>query len=374
MKKSYFKFIALGSLVVLTLTYSCKKLLNTPPVGSLSASVLANKAGLDGLLIGAYHMLSGFSTSYGGDIESGIDNWSEGGIASDDAYKGSNTTDQAPFAPEIENHTLDAANGYIAQKWQVSYDGVQRANDVIREIPLIKDGSVSAAYGAEAIAEARFLRGVFHMEVAKVFRNAPYVDETVTYAAGNYNVANAGPIWANTEADFTAAMAGLPNTQSQLGRANKYAAEAMLAYANMFDHKYATAIPLLTDLINNGVTSGGAHYALGPYEDNFNAAHNNSPESVFAVQMTVNDGSNGNNGNPGQTLNFPSVGNTTCCGFYQPSITLGNAFQVDANGLPLLGYTGGIPNSNMVNIPSDHGYGLRSSTQGQPQGNTGYKT
>jgi len=151
-------------------------------------------------------------------------------------------------------------------------------------------------------------------------------------------------------------MAVLPATQPQIGRANKYAAEAMLAYANMFDHKYSAAIPLLTDLITNGVTSGGAKYALEPYENNFNAAFNNGPESVVAVQMTVNDGSGGNNGNPGQTLNFPAGTYTSCCGFYQPSITLGNAFQVDAAGLPLLGYTGGIPNSNVVNIPNDHGY------------------
>jgi len=151
-------------------------------------------------------------------------------------------------------------------------------------------------------------------------------------------------------------MNALPTTQPQIGRFNKYAAEAMLAYALMFDHKYATAIPLLTDLINNGVTTGGAKYSLGPYENNFNAKYNNSPESVVAVQMTVNDGSNGNNGNPGGTLNFAAGTYTSCCGFYQPSLTLGNAFQVDVNGLPLLGYTGGIPNSNLVNIPNDHGY------------------
>src|ERR1700739_4813072 len=110
MKKSYSKFIALGSLVILTLTYSCKKILNKEPVGSLSQSVLANKAGVDGLLIGAYHMLSGWTSTYGTPWEGGIDNWTYGGIASDDAYKGSNTTDQAPYAPEIENHTLDANN------------------------------------------------------------------------------------------------------------------------------------------------------------------------------------------------------------------------------------------------------------------------
>jgi len=356
MKKSFSKFIALGLLVVLTLTYSCKKLLNKEPVGSLSQSVLANKAGLDGILIGAYHMLSGWTSNYGTPWEGGIDNWTYGGIASDDAYKGSNTTDQAPYAPEIENHSLDASNEYVQEKWTDEYIGIQRANDVIREVPLITDGSVSAAYGAEAIAEAKFCRGVFEMELAKVFRNAPYVDESVTYSAGNFKVPNPGPIWDKVEADFTAAEAGLPATQSQVGRANKWAAEAMLAYALMFDHKYSTAIPLLTDLISNGVTSHGDKYALGPYENNFNASFNNSPEAVFQVQMTVKDGSGGDNGNPGLSLAEASGTYTSCCGFYQPSITLGNAFQT-VNGLPILGYgAGGVPNSNLTNVPNDHGY------------------
>jgi hypothetical protein len=367
MKKSFFKFIALGSLVVLTLTYSCKKLLNKEPTGSLSASVLANKAGVDGLLIGAYHMLSGFTNTYGTSWEGGIDNWTYGGIAADDAYKGSNTTDQAPFAPEIENHTVDGNNEYLEEKWTDEYNGIQRANDAIREIPLVKDGSVTAAYGGEVIAEARFLRGVFEMELAKVFRNVPYVDETVTYSTGNYNVPNPGPIWDKIEADFLFAMGnsttaptsatapGLPTTQAQIGRANWYAAEAMLAYAYMFDHKYSSALPLLTDLINNGRTAGGTPYALGPYENNFNASFNNSPESVFAVQMTVNDGSGGDNGNPGEALNFPAGTYTGCCGFDQPAITLGNAFQT-VNGLPILGSTGGIPNSNLTNLINDHNY------------------
>ena len=107
----------------------------------------------------------------------------------------------------------------------------------------------------------------------------------------------------------------------------------------MFDHKYSTALPLLTDLINNGVTSSGAKYALGPYEDNFNAVKRNSPEGVFQVQMTVNDGSGGNNGALGDDLNFPAGTYTGCCGFYQPSISLANAFQTQ-NGLPLINADG----------------------------------
>jgi len=362
--KKYSKFIALGSLAILTLTYSCKKLLVKEPVGSLSASVLANKAGLDGLLIGAYSMLDGAAaggaTGYGTSWETSISNWVYGGIASDDAYKGSNTTDQPTAAP-IENHSLDASNEFINEKWVFNYYAIQRANDVIREVPLIKDGSVSAAYGAEAIAEAKFLRGVYHMELAKMYRSVPYVDENVTYGAGNYNVPNPGPIWDKIEADFTAAMNGLPTTQSQIGRANKYAAEALLAKAYMFDHKYSTALPLLTDLITNGVTSSGAKYALGPYENNFNASTKNGPEAVFNVQMTVKDGSGGNNGNLGDDLNFPAGTYTGCCGFYQPSLTLADAFQVDANGLPMFQRNAnGVPASNITPLPNDHGYVLKN--------------
>ncbi|WP_295675267.1 RagB/SusD family nutrient uptake outer membrane protein, partial [uncultured Mucilaginibacter sp.] len=190
------------------------------------------------------------------------------------------------------------------------------------------------------------------------------------------NVPNPGPIWDKIEADFTAAMAGLPKTQGQIGRANYYAAEAFLAKAYLWDHQYAKAKTALDDLIANGETAGGTKYALSAnYEDNYNAVKKNGPESVFAVQMTVNDGSNGSNDNAGEALNFPAGTYTGCCGFYQPSYTLANAFKVDANGLPMLGttsmvcadfsannsttvnVTANLPNYNVVNLANDHGLG-----------------
>ena len=356
MKKIRLKLIAASILVTLVLTYSCNKFLDKKPVGSLTPDVLANKAGVDGLLIGAYSMLDGYTNSAGTGWESGIDNWVYGGVASDDAYKGSNTTDQ-PNIPAIENHSIDASNEFLEEKWAAFYNAVQRANDVIREIPLVTDGSVSSDYSTEVIGEARFLRGVFHLELAKVFRNVPYISDSVTYAAGNYNVGNPGPIWDKIEADFIAAMAALPKTQSNIGRANYYAAEALLAKAYMFDHQYAKALPLLTDLISNGVNAGGLKYALGPFEDNFNAVKRNGPESVFAVQMTVNDGSGGANGNFIDVLNFPAGTYTNCCGFYQPSYSLANSFKVDINGLPMfqIDATTGFPMYDDVNLKNDHG-------------------
>jgi hypothetical protein len=363
MKKSNIKIVLFSIPIAAAAFYSCKNYLNKPPVGSLSPGVLASKAGVDGLLIGAYSQLDGWSngnTNQGGSFtswETSSTNWVWGGIASDDAYKGSNTTDQPPAAP-IENHSVDPSDEYLSEKWAFGYNGAQRANDVIREIPLVTDGSITPAEAAEDIAEAKFLRGVYHLELAKLWRNVPYVNETITYAAGNTNLPNPGPIWDSIERDFTEAMAVLPKTQVEVGRATYYAAEAFLAKTYMFDHQYATALPLLTDLITNGVTSQGAAYQLGPFENNFDAAHRNNSESVFCVEMTTNDGSGGANSDQGDILNYAAGPYTGCCGFYQPSISLANSYQVDVNGLPmfLVDQPGnGWPAYDDVPLPNDHG-------------------
>ncbi|MBS1530156.1 MAG: RagB/SusD family nutrient uptake outer membrane protein, partial [Bacteroidetes bacterium] len=363
MKRNLF-LITLASALFLALSYSCKKVLNQPVANQLSPAVLATKAGVDGLLIGAYAVLpmSGNITT-GETWGASVSNWHFGGTASDDANKGSNPTDQGPAAA-IMNHSVDGSNGYVEDKWSVCLTGVQRANDVLREIPQVKDGSLSADYAAEVTAEAKFLRGVFNLELSKVFRNVPYVDETITYSAGNYNVSNPGPILDKVEADFTAAMSALPATQAQPGRANKYAAEAFLARALMFDHKYIDANTALKDIIQNGVTDQGVHFALNAsFNNNFDAAMKNGPEAVFAVQMAVNDGSGGANGNPGDILNFPAAGPTGCCGFYQPTFSLVNAFKVNAQGLPFIN-----PDGTMGNFDYD-GQPIAAAVNGADPGN-----
>lgn len=340
MKKSLYKIIIPATLTLVTISYSCKNYLDKPSTGTLGSDVVANKLGVEGLLIGAYSLLDGVYKNQPVDAwETSVDNWSFGGIGSDDAYKGSNPTDQ-PFAEEIMTHTTTPVNEYITNKWANLYNGIQRANDVLREIPLVKDGSISADYQKQLIGEARLLRGIYHLEAAKIWRNVPFVDESVTYGSGNFNVPNPGPIWDKIEADFAAAVAALPTTQAQIGRANKYAAEAYLAKAYMFDHKYTEARTALQDVISNGVTSSGAKYKLVAFPDNFNAGTKNGPEAVFSVQSTVLDGASGYNGNAGDALNFPngdSNAPNTCCGFYIPSFSLVNSFKVDpVRGLPLV--------------------------------------
>ena len=105
----------------------------------------------------------------------------------------------------------------------------------------------------------------------------------------------------------------------------------------MFEKKYAEAKAILTTVITSGKTNNGVKYALVPkFGDVFDISKKNSSEHVFSVQMTVNDGTGAANANAGDALNFPYGGETGCCGFFQPSFSLANAYKVDANGLPFL--------------------------------------
>jgi starch-binding outer membrane protein, SusD/RagB family len=364
MKNIKYKIIIPLFLACLFLMYACKKsFLNVPSYGTLSQATLANKAGVEGLLIGAYSMLDGtgaigtpggtpgLKDPTGGIWEVSADNWIYGSVAGGDDHKGSDPGDQPDIVP-IQNYTENASNGFFADKWANLYAAVQRCNDVLRTMAQVTDGSMTPADTLEVRAEAVFLRAVYHFEAKKLWNNVPWIDESVDFSNGNYLVPNTVDIWPKIEADLQFAITNLPATQNEIARANKYAAEGFLAKAFMFEHKYTNAQTLLTDMITNGKTAGGAKYALVPkYGDNFDAAHKNNSEDIFSAQNSVDPNSAGSNGNAGDVLNFPYGGPSTCCGFYQPSYSLVNSFKTDATtGLPLLDGS-----YNDVDMKSDEG-------------------
>ena len=344
MKRFNYKLVIASTAILITLVVSCgKNFLEKPTLGTLDPSILATADGVNGLLIGAYSLLDGEGA--GGGTGSGISNWIYGGIAADDAYKGSDNSDfNEALAPETWTST--SANGIFQQKWNVTWAGVQRSNEVLRILPNAKD--LTAAQATVITAEAKFLRAFYHMEAKKMWNNIPFLDETVVVGSAT-PIDNTVDAWPKIEADLAFAVANLPATQPQPGRVNKWAAMAFQAKAYMFEKKYAAAKPVLASIISSGVTPNGTKYALLPnYASNFNAAQKNSSESVFAAQMSVQDGSSvawggDPNGNFGDILNFPYNGGPGgCCGFYNPSQDLANAYKTDANGLPLLDtwYTG----------------------------------
>ena len=324
------KITLLALVLTIGLATSCKdEFLDVAPKAVLGASNFYNRVGVGYLLTGAYSLLDGVgagTTSWHGSA----DNWIYGSVASDDAYKGSTSGDQ-PEISYIEYKAIQPDNSHFRGKWQAVYDGVARSNDALQAVE--KAGDMADAEKVLVRAQARFLRGHYHFEAKKMFNMVPFIDEK-TYDPTNLvstKVPNDKSIWPNIEADLKFAYDNLPDVQAQKGRATKWAAAAMLGKAYMFQQKFAEAKPLFEAIIASG------KYSLMPkYADNHRAVMNNNAESIFEIQFSVNDGAGGGeNGNNGATLNYPYGGPTTCCGFYQPSQNLVNAFKTDASGLPM---------------------------------------
>lgn len=333
MKKLNLKFsVPLVLAVLFSSFYACKKnFLVQTPIGVISPATLANKAGVDGLLIGAYSLLDGAGGN-GGGINGAASNWIFGSEAGGDSYKGSQPSDGGNDALPVTIYTLQTGNPYTTARYNILFDGIARCNDVLRTIPTAKD--MDAADAKEKAAEARFLRGHYYLELRRLYGRVPYYDETVT----DFNQPNTAEIYPKIEADFQAGIDGMSATQPQKGRANKSVAMAYLAKCYMGEHKYDAARALFDQLITSGVTARNQPFALNPiFQQNFSpeASAKNGAESVFAAQTSVNDGANSNNGNKGDELGFPYGGPGGCCGWNNPSQWLANSYKTDANGLPL---------------------------------------
>lgn len=321
--------------MIMLTTLACQeKFLQIPATGQLSNAQLTSRAGIDGVLISAYAQLNarGFSqtaSSY---------NWVRGSISGGEANKGSNSGDFNAITP-YETYQLLPSSGEVNAKWNAMYEGVSRANSVLRVLPNA-GADVLESDKKRISGEARFLRGHYYFDLKRNFNMVPYVDETVDYGTGIEKVPNNVDIWPKIEADFKFAYENLPETQIAAGRANKWAAASYLAKTYLFQKKYAEAKALFDLIIANGKTANGKKYGLvANYADIFNAEKDNNEESVFAIQAAANTGSS-DNANPDLVLNFPyntgSNGPAGCCGFFAPSFELANSFRTNANGLPLL--------------------------------------
>jgi hypothetical protein len=331
-----------------------KSFLNAPPQGnSTTLNDFYDSAGVQLLLVGAYHDLTGIDVNSTWWSTSGT-NWMYGDITSGDAYVGgsgvSGLPHQVPDALNIENYQSLPTTGFLDSKWQADYDGVARANAVI----LAAQNATNYVTKNEAIAEARFLRGHFHFDLKVMFNNVPYVDETVV----NFNnLSNTANIWPQIEADFRFGFDNMNAIQPLAGQANKWAAACYLVKCYMFEQKYPQALALVDTIIANGVNWQGTPYALVPcYHNNFDVGTENNSESVLQINFSVDPTSLPDNANLGETGVSPvgTAADVTYGYWKQPSFSVVNAFKTDVNGLPEMDASGN-DTSNVTNMTNDDG-------------------
>lgn len=354
-------------LFLVTVLTSCEDFMEQKPVGLYDISKISSADGISKALVSAYAPLNGNQGIVDTPAQGLL-----GVIHGGEAFKGSTAGDQPAFL-EFSKFEVTTGNTSVLAMWRTYYDAVNRCNLVLAALPEVEDLTDAAKLQVEA--QAKFLRGHYYFMLKRAFKNIPYIDEkSTTVLVPNYDSNGAYVnIWPNIAADFDFARKNLTATNTDLGRPNKWAAEAyyakvMIYRANQgeYPNGYTEAKTVLTDVITNGVTNKGAKYdLLANYHDNFDAAAENGPESVFAVQHSANDGTSGVgyysgvNGNQesiwtgSQNANAPGLGRGW--GFYAPTQWFVDHFRTTGTGLPYLGmYT---ENNKMLK----NDYGLLST-------------
>src|SRR5207302_2836872 len=348
MKNSWIFKVAVGTACLglgLSITYACKDFLDTPAQGTLNENALATKAGVEGSLIAAYRSLD-CNNATNGNWGCAASNWPFGSITSDDAYKGSEASDQ-PQATKLELYvwSSDQAQDYLDRKWASMYEGVRRANATIQfleKVSRLKPIEISRADSMGIRGEALFLRAHYHFEAWRMWGNIPYYFDTDTtpVVQGGFRKANnlgADSVPKLIIADLNAAIALLPDKprNGQAGRVTSWGARAYKGRVLVYMHQYAAAVATLDSVVTSnafGLETSFDHVWTGFH------GFANGKETILAYESSVNDGEpNGNNANYGERLNFPHSGSPFgCCGFHQASQNLVNFYQVDSiTGLPL---------------------------------------
>ena len=110
--------------VMLTALACSDSFLNVPAKGVLSPTQLQSQAGVEQILI-AYSDLKGSQTSNGniGTWATSPTGWVYGGVVGEEAFKGSNSGNQATINP-LSQFSATSTNPYIGDMWISLYDGV----------------------------------------------------------------------------------------------------------------------------------------------------------------------------------------------------------------------------------------------------------
>jgi starch-binding outer membrane protein, SusD/RagB family len=313
---------------------SCKKsFLDANPQGLLTQSELATTpAGIDGLVNAGYQSLSTHFAGQWPDYFHPPSNWSFGDIRSDDAYKGGGGTGDIIEYNELETCNITADNAMLYNKWKADFTGISNINTAIQAL---NTTSVSTYPNKDVrIAEMQVLHAYFYLDLIKHYYSVPWIDASVPVAnLGKVpNSLTIDELYANVEKELIAAIAILPDVQSDLSRVNKYGALGFLTKLYMFEGNYVKASQTADQIINSG------KYSLMPtFEQLYSQPEfEHGPEFIFSIAFS-NDAPDVKNLNFGDLLNAPSgapYGGGD--GFDRPSQNLVNAFKVDANGLPLL--------------------------------------
>jgi hypothetical protein len=330
--------LLLGALLITST--GCEKFLDQPVLGQYEASQFFTSDTNAILAVNAAYVPLSFRDASSNAL------WVLGDVASDDAVKGSNPGDQADFE-NIDIFNITPINSAVEAQWRRDYDGIFKCNVVLDGLPA-SNTSVSAAVRQQVVGQAQFLRAYYYFQLATIYGNVPLRLKVETPAELQSPALPQAQIYAQVEADCQAAMAALPSTWTgtDVGRATKGAAMALLAKTYLYEQKWQLAAQAA-----QAVEALGTYSLLPVFANNFRAATKNNVEAIFSVQHT-----SGLSPNQGTNLNqwfAPRPQNGY--GFFLPTQSLVNNFERTSAGVvdPRLDYSVGRAGQSFFGVPFD---------------------
>ncbi|MDR2683871.1 MAG: RagB/SusD family nutrient uptake outer membrane protein [Prevotellaceae bacterium] len=302
--KNAIKYLIILSISVLTLT-SCESWLKekNPASSGVEEYFLAGAQACINNITGCYSPLqweynSGTNGTY-------YPEWYIGDVCSDDALKGGGSREDMSAALQLETFMTIPDNDLLLQFYRTQYIGIVRCNVSIKYIPDVPTDTVlTQSLKNRLLGEAHFLRAMYYFKLVRVFGGTALVTKPLTLESEwRQPRAKMEDIYTQILKDLEFANANLWKKEdyalSDLGRATKGAAQAMLLKVNLYragwtkagfmqgnpDQYYAAAKLYGDSLVNNQAATGA--YSLFPnYWDSFKIAGENGQESIFEVQYS----------------------------------------------------------------------------------------
>jgi len=220
-------------------------------------------------------------------------------MGSDYAAAGVSATN--PQVRALSALTHDATSDRVQVAWRQIYNGINRANVSIDNIPKVSGNEVIKT---RLINEAKFIRALLYFQAVRLWGGVPIVlHEAKSINLGDLktNRATVEEVYAQIITDLTDAEALPPTyTASDAGRATSGAAKAILAKVYLTRKDWPNAILKSREVIN-----GGYGYALfEEFQDIFTKTKKNGKEHIFSVQFEPNQAGNGSSGSTFQSTSF----------------------------------------------------------------------
>lgn len=221
-------------------------------------------------------------------------------VMSDEAImtRGGNFTRHHNFQPT-------PVQGNVGNVWQDYYQLIQRANDLIQNIPLIEDPSFT--YRDQILGEALFLRGLAHFVLTRLFGDIPVVISPSVSGNQNFKISRTPQpqVFEQIISDFEQAESLLQTAHPNRARAAKGTAKGYLVKVLTYRNDPGDREKALVKI--NEILSDG-QYALVPgsnYESIFRVGQQNSPETLLEMSYRPNTSVTGHQ-MESETVPFPN--------------------------------------------------------------------